>query len=188
MTQKTKIKISKSLQLYYSHKKVQKVVAVGLAFGLMTYFLGTCLHYKLKAEEPTPEIITIADLTLYAPHQANSLTLPLKSQGEAFKGQKTLSGEEVEKQIRAIAQEADFKWPDYLVKLAYCESRFDKLAKGDSGKSRGIFQIHKDYHPEITDKQAFDIDYATRWTIKQINAGRQHLWTCDRIIRQVAKN
>lgn len=188
MTQKQKTKISKSLQLYYSHKKVQRIVAIGLAFGLMTYFLGTCLHYKLKAEEPTPEIITIADFTLYAPRQANSLTLPLKSQGEAFKGQKTLSGEEVEKQIRAIAQEADFKWPNYLVKLAYCESRFDKFAKGDSGNSRGIFQIHQKYHPEVSDAMAYDIEASTLWTMNKINNGYQHLWTCDRIIRQVAKN
>lgn len=85
-------------------------------------------------------------------------------------------------QIRVIAQKQGFQWPDYLVKLAYCESRFDPLAIGDSGKSRGLFQIHKGFHPEVSNEQAFNIRYATEWTIKMINSGKQKQWSCNSII------
>ena len=88
----------------------------------------------------------------------------------------------VEWQIRAIASQQNFKWPDYLIKLAYCESRFDPFAIGDNGKSRGLFQIHRDYHPEITNQQAFDIEFATNWTMNMINAGKQNQWACNNIV------
>jgi len=89
----------------------------------------------------------------------------------------------VEGQIRAIAAERDFQWTDYLVRLAKCESNLNPQATGDSGKSRGVFQIHSGYHPDITEAQARSVRWATNWTIDRINEGNQHLWTCDRIVR-----
>jgi hypothetical protein len=90
---------------------------------------------------------------------------------------------EVELQIRAIADEMNFKWPDYLTRLANCESSMNPRALGDSGKSRGLFQIHKGYHPEVTDEMAFDIEFATKWTIDMINKGEQHQWSCNKIAK-----
>jgi len=89
----------------------------------------------------------------------------------------------VEDEIRYLADINNFPYPDYLVRLAKCESSLNPKAIGDSGKSRGLFQIHKGYHPEITDEQAFDIAFATEWTMQKIMAGQQHLWSCDKIIR-----
>ena len=63
-----------------------------------------------------------------------------------------------EMQIREIAKEFDFKWEDWLVKLAFCESSLNQYAVGDNGNSRGLFQIHKGYHPNVTDEQAFNMD------------------------------
>lgn len=88
----------------------------------------------------------------------------------------------VEDKIRAIAKSKNFQWTDYLIKLAKCESKLDPLAIGDNGNSRGLFQIHKKYHPEVSTLQAFNIEYATSWTIDMINAGKQGQWTCDRLI------
>ena len=85
----------------------------------------------------------------------------------------------VEVQIREIAKEHNFQWPDYLVRLAMCESSLDPYAIGDDGKSRGLFQIHSDYHQEISNAEAFDIKFATEWTMDKINNGYQHLWTCN---------
>ena len=89
----------------------------------------------------------------------------------------------VEGQIRQIAEECNFKWTDYLVRLAKCESGLNPKALGDGMfKSRGIFQISKFYHPNISDECAYDVECATKFTIEKINAGQQGLWTCDRII------
>lgn len=88
----------------------------------------------------------------------------------------------IAERIRIIAAEQHFQWPDYLVKLAFCESKLDPLAIGDQGNSRGLFQIHKRYHPEVSTLQAFNIEYATKWTINMINAGKQNQWSCNKII------
>ena len=92
----------------------------------------------------------------------------------------------VEEQIRAIAGEVNFKWPDYLVKLAKCESRLNPSATNSIGNSagvdRGLFQINDFYHREVPSTCAFSIDCSTRWTIERINQGYQHEWSCDRII------
>lgn len=189
MTKKTKIKISKSLQLYYSHKKVQRIVAIGLAFGLMTYFLGTCLHYKLKAEEPTPVYVEFSDLKPFLEKTNPSTLTALKTpQKPEFSPTKPIGKEAVKAKVKQIAERENFKWIPYLLRLANCESKFNQYALGDNGKSRGLWQIHKGYHPEVSDAMAYDIEASTLWTMNKINNGYQHLWTCDRIIRQVAKN
>ena len=88
----------------------------------------------------------------------------------------------VEERIIKVAKENNFKWTDYLVKLARCESTLNPYAVGDSGKSRGLFQIHKGYHPTVSDEQAFSVEWSTKWTMDKINAGYQSLWSCDRIL------
>jgi len=89
---------------------------------------------------------------------------------------------DVETQIRTIANEEDFEWVDYLVRLAKCESKLDPNAIGDSGHSRGLYQIHNLYHPSVSDEEAFDIEWSTKWTMDMINDGYQHYWTCNRLI------
>jgi len=32
-------------------------------------------------------------------------------------------------------------------------------------------------------RQAFDIEFSTKWTIDKINAGKQNLWACDKIVK-----
>lgn len=90
----------------------------------------------------------------------------------------------VEAVIREVAEKENFAWTDYIVRLGQCESSLNPNAKGD-GKfnSRGVFQISKWYHPEVSDECAFDTECATKWAIKKINAGQQHLWSCDKVAK-----
>lgn len=96
----------------------------------------------------------------------------------------------VEDQIRAIAEARNFKWTDYLVRLAYCESRLDPNTVNVHGNKpkesydRGLFQINSHWHKEVTNEQAFDISWSTNWTIDMINAGKQGQWACNKIIRK----
>lgn len=91
----------------------------------------------------------------------------------------------VEEQIRKIANEANFQWTDYLVRLAKCESRLDPFAlnsNGQYGIDRGLFQINNKYHPEVINACAFSIECSTKWTIEMINKGQQGQWACDKIV------
>ncbi len=92
----------------------------------------------------------------------------------------------VAKQIYKIATDAGFKWPDYLVRLAYCESHLNPKARNvnkDGTVDRGLFQINNYWHPDITEKQADDVEFATRWTMNMVDKGLQIRWSCDKIVR-----
>ncbi|RJQ67314.1 MAG: hypothetical protein C4519_24265 [Desulfobacteraceae bacterium] len=55
-----------------------------------------------------------------------------------------------------------------LMGIANKESKFDCTANGDFGASHGCFQIHLGYHPEITQEEARDPEFATKWTFKRL--------------------
>jgi len=88
----------------------------------------------------------------------------------------------VEEQIRAIAKEHAFPYTDFLIRLAVCESSLNPNAVGDNGFSRGLYQIHKGYHA-VSDEDAFDIRFSTEFTMEKILQGKQHLWSCDKMIK-----
>lgn len=94
----------------------------------------------------------------------------------------------VESQIREIARKENFKWPDYLVKLAYCESRLDPKAINTRGNNptesydRGLFQFNSYWQSKVSDECAFDIECSTKKTMEMINNGKQHLWACNDIV------
>lgn len=101
---------------------------------------------------------------------------------------KTDEQRKVEIEIRKIAKEKNFKWPDYLVRLAYCESRLNPANintrgnKPATSKDRGLFQWNDYWNKHITDECAFDLRCSTEKTIEKINAGGQGIWVCNRII------
>jgi len=81
----------------------------------------------------------------------------------------------IEQQIRNIAP----KYADYLIEIAKCESSLNQYAIGDNGHSRGLYQIHDKWHPEVSNECAFDVSCATRYAVYLIKSGRQHEWTCN---------
>ncbi len=90
----------------------------------------------------------------------------------------------VKEQIIAIAETEGFRWPDYLIRLAACESRLDPNAvniNSNGSKDCGIFQIN-DVHG-ISEDLRFDVEWATKWTINKINEGSQGIWVCDSKVR-----
>ncbi len=58
---------------------------------------------------------------------------------------------------------------------------------GQEVYARGVFQITRCYHPEVSDMQAFDPDFNISWGIHQIAQGekkcRAEFSTCDRYYR-----
>ena len=126
------------------------------------------VFYTLALEPHNVPLYGVA--RAYAQPSAPSVTMAVNRQG-------------VEGQIRQIAEELDFQYQDYLVRLAKCESGLNPKALGDGFfKSRGVFQISKFYHPLVSDACAYDVECATKFAIEKINLGQQGLWSCDRII------
>lgn len=62
-----------------------------------------------------------------------------------------------------------------------CESHFNPNAVGDHGLSRGLVQIYGPAWPEITDQEALDPEFSTRFLAEKLSEGQGNLWTCYRL-------
>ena len=57
------------------------------------------------------------------------------------------------------------------------ESRHHPEATGDGGESRGLWQINKAWHPEVSDTCAYDVTCSTDWSLDRIRAGYVDEWS-----------
>jgi hypothetical protein len=57
------------------------------------------------------------------------------------------------------------------------ESGHRPKATGDEGESRGLWQINKAWHPEVSDTCAYDVTCSTDWSLERIRAGYVHEWS-----------
>ena len=57
------------------------------------------------------------------------------------------------------------------------ESRHHPDATGDGGESRGLWQINKAWHPEVSDACAYDVTCSTDWSLTRIRSGYVNEWS-----------
>lgn len=104
-----------------------------------------------------------------------SLVSPVKAE--------VVEPETLEQMVERIAKEENFEWVDYFKRLIKCESNWNQYALNNNGKQlgvdRGLLQINSKFHPEVSNEQAFNAEYAIRWSMKRIQAGYQKEWTCN---------
>lgn len=84
--------------------------------------------------------------------------------------------ESIKDMILRLSREYEIS-PTLSWNIVKCESGGDPTKVGDRGMSRGLWQINQKHHPYITDKQAFDPEWSTRWSLEKIKQGKD-LWTC----------
>ena len=70
-----------------------------------------------------------------------------------------------------------------IIFIARCESQIEPDALGDGHlvcsrtqervRSRGVWQINNCAHPEISDEQAFDLEWSTDWAIEIFKKGEE---------------
>ncbi len=116
-----------------------------------------------------------ATTAFMAGYAGTSIIEGLIKNGSAQFGQGT---ETIEQKIRRIAKEESVD-PDLAVKVATCESKLNPTARNyNSADSvdRGLFQINSKWHPEVTDAQADDPEYATRFFCKAFKEGNLSWW------------
>jgi len=74
--------------------------------------------------------------------------------------------------IKKVAQEEGIDWK-VLAALFQKETQGDCTRIGDTHlpkASVGCYQISRIYHPEVTDKQAMDLEWSSHWTAKRLKA------------------
>jgi hypothetical protein len=70
--------------------------------------------------------------------------------------------------------------PSLALWIVKHESSFDPRAKGDGEASRGLWQISRIYHPEVSDAEAFSVASSTDWSLQRIRAGKVNEWSSYR--------
>jgi hypothetical protein len=90
--------------------------------------------------------------------------------------------EEIKLIIRDRAQ-AHGVSPDYMLAVAWCESRYDHHAVGDGGRSRGLFQLRSPGEADRFFAQGYD-DIWDPWeqsdfTARRFAVGGARAWSCS---------
>ena len=100
--------------------------------------------------------------------------LPIPTNPQEFPSQERLNN--IYDIIYCVAEEQGFlEYPNsfLLYELADCESSFRNLVVGDI-TSRGLYQINKNAHPEVSDQKSFSVIESTKWAIEVIRNGQQY--------------
>ena len=74
---------------------------------------------------------------------------------------------EYQGKVRRMAQKYGLP-PNILALVLQGESGWDKGAVGDNGTSYGLAQIHLPAHPNVSQKQAMNPDFAIEWTARRL--------------------
>lgn len=169
-------------------------VVVGIIGGVSTYhtkkYNSIMAEYEGFQERYNKRVQHDKEVIEKIKNESVSMFKVQTVKAEGLPVEQTISKETVEQAIRRIAKEENFQYTDYLLRLANCESRLNPKAVNTQGnkpaqsRDRGLFQINDYYHKHVTDTQAFDVDFATRYTIKLINEGKQEYWVCNGLVKK----
>jgi len=165
-------KISIGLKKYHSHKIMKATVKKGLAIAL-PLIISVCAISEISQN-------TDSYISSFKP-------VPIAKEVKNPKTADNIKPElSVKEQIVKIAEAENFKYTDYLLRLLYCESRFDTKARNTNnrlGVDKGVAQINSYWHPTVKEEQADDLEFSVKFTMDKINAGYQRLWMCDDIVK-----
>ena len=73
--------------------------------------------------------------------------------------------------------------PQVALWIVKHESSFNPRARGDGEASRGLWQISRIYHPEVSDAVAFNVASSTKWSLDRIRSGKANEWSSYRFCR-----
>lgn len=95
--------------------------------------------------------------------------------------------QEVKAYVRARAEERGVD-PELALWIVKHESSFNPRARGDGDASRGLWQISRVYHPEVSDSEAYSVSSSTKWSLGRIQAGKVEEWSSYRNCRTLYRN
>lgn len=137
--------------------------------------VGGGLFLKFKGIDGTVGLL-LTGISIYYFGDRTILSPILKKKQEAI-----ILGP-IEETIRRIAKQEGVD-PDLVVRVAHCESGLDPGAvhiNKQGSKDRGLFQWNDNWHPEITDDIAFDIERSTLAFCEAFKTGHLAWWSSSK--------
>jgi transglycosylase-like protein with SLT domain len=78
--------------------------------------------------------------------------------------------------------------PQLALWIVKHESSFNPRARGDGDASRGLWQISRVYHPEVSDDKAYAVTSSTQWSLERIRDGKVNEWSSYRNCKSLYAN
>jgi transglycosylase-like protein with SLT domain len=157
-----------------------------LAFYLLPVIAFAANFNGTRAERvsPPPARNTPHPLkvTIFKSHSPQPARLALVSASSSWSKSVRPTSQEVRAYVRTQAQEHGVD-PILALWIVKHESSFNPRARGDGEASRGLWQISRIYHPEVSDAAAFDVASSTDWSLKRISSGKANEWSTYRNCR-----
>ncbi len=153
-------------------KKTSNFIATGRVEGEQVLSIQKDLEPR-----QTPESVLTEEIELQLEEDFSNANPPeigtkeyYRQHPDDYPNEKRLS--EITDEVYTIANELEFWNTTLLLDIIFFESEFRQFIVNDIGEySRGIVQINRTSHPEVSDEQAFSIDFSARWAIDVINQG-----------------
>jgi hypothetical protein len=157
----------------------------------LTFYSLPLIAFAAHGTEPHAQIV--------APLSVRNSTLPMKviihkrqptrpaslasvsANPASVPGGKT-NAQQVKAYIHSQAEEYGVN-PKLALWIVKHESEFNPRAKGDGESSRGLWQISRIYHPEVSDAAAFNVASSTEWSLARIRSGKVNEWSTYRFCR-----
>ena len=157
----------------------------------LTFYSLPLLAFAAHGTEPRGQVVSPqttwnftlpVKLTIHKRHLAQRESLPrirvnpLKLQSDKSTAQ------EVKAYVQTQATEYGVN-PKLALWIVKHESEFNPRARGDGEASRGLWQISRIYHPEVSDTMAFNVASSTEWSLERIRSGKANEWSTYRFCR-----
>ncbi len=126
-------------------------------------------------------------VTIYKSRRAQPASLPRLSANPLRLQGGLPSAQAVKAYVRTQAVEHGVN-PKLALWIVKHESQYNPQAKGDGEASRGLWQISRIYHPEVSDAMAFNVASSTEWSLERIRSGKASEWSTYRFCRTLYKD
>jgi hypothetical protein len=121
-------------------------------------------------------------MVLYKAHRSQFASFSADPAATANLRGGTPNTQQVKAYVRTEAVEHGVN-PTLALWIVKHESQFNPRAKGDGEASRGLWQISRIYHPEVSDAMAFNVRSSTQWSLQRIRSGKAYEWSTYRFCR-----
>jgi hypothetical protein len=166
-----RIKIKKLLWFAFYSLPLVAFIAIGSEHRVQGASMATA-----------PDLSGPVKVTIYKSRGVPGTNLALAT-AMSQKSQNTLT---TSSQVAAYIQTQALKHgvsPKLALWIVKHESQFNPRAKGDGEASRGLWQISKIYHPEVSDAMAFNVRSSTQWSLERIRSGKANEWSTYRFCK-----
>jgi hypothetical protein len=159
----------------------------------LTFYSLPLLAFAAHGTEPRTRVRVVSQqsaenfalpvkVTIYKSHHVQLASLPRIAVDPLKLQRDRPTPQEVKAYVQTQATELGVN-PKLALWIVKHESEFNPRARGDGEASRGLWQISRIYHPEVSDAMAFNVASSTEWSLERIRSGKVNEWSTYRFCR-----